>query len=606
MKSKDRLWILIWPILALTVIGLLLLFERSGISYRVSHVETEFLSMDFVKQSKAAKHKTIDCLLIVDSRQETHAEFYDHMTVVLDNMSVGYDVADLAKGGFPKLQGYATAVVLCPDLSPFQDNIFTLCDWVEAGGRCMFFATLDPTGVFRSIASKLGIVDGGVGYTSVVGLKIQDNFMVGAAGFEYAWEEPSASVLDVRLDAACTVHVASNGANAVPMLWERNYGKGRFVVNNHGMCEKVTRGLTAAAYSLLQDVFAYPVINSSVFFLDDFPSPVPMGNGEYIRKYFGRDISSFYSNIWWPDMLELAEEHGVKYTGVIIDNYEDDVSGDVVEQEDVQRFQYFGNMLLHQGGELGYHGYNHQPLSLSNVDYANILPYKTWESYDAMKKAMTELIRFGKDMFPGTELSVYVPPSNVLSDEGREMIVKEFPEIRTIASNYFVGDMAYTQEFEAAEDGIVEQPRIISGAVIDDYMELAAVSELNMHFVNTHFMHPDDLLDEDRGARLGWEKLKKRLDEYMDWLYTSAPCLRNLTASELSGAIQRYGALVIDKDVSDQELNLKLDNFYDEAYIMIRMNEGTPGNIEGGELTHITGNLYLLRAKEKSVKIEIR
>lgn len=305
-------------------------------------------------------------------------------------------------------------------------------------------------------------------------------------------------------------------------------------------------------------------------------------------------------------MLELAEEHGVKYTGVIIDNYEDDVSGDVVEQEDVQRFQYFGNMLLHQGGELGYHGYNHQPLSLSNVDYANILPYKTWESYDAMKKAMTELIRFGKEMFPGTELSVYVPPSNVLSDEGREMIVKEFPEIRTIASNYFVGDMAYTQEFEVAEDGIVEQPRIISGAVIDDYMELAAISELNMHFVNTHFMHPDDLLDEDRGARLGWEKLKKRLDEYMDWLYTSAPCLRNLTASELSGAIQRYGALVIDKDISDQELNLKLDNFYDEAYIMIRMNEGTPGNIEGGELTHITGNLYLLRAKEKSVKIEIR
>ncbi len=44
-------------------------------------------------------------------------------------------------------------------------------------------------------------------------------------------------------------------------------------------------------------------------------------------------------------------------------------------------------------------------------------------------------------MFPGTELSVYVPPSNVLSDEGREMIVK-ISEIRTIASNYFVGDIS--------------------------------------------------------------------------------------------------------------------------------------------------------------------
>ena len=50
------------------------------------------------------------------------------------------------------------------------------------------------------------------------------------------------------------------------------------------------------------------------------------------------------------------------------------------------------------------------------------------------------------------------------------------------------------QEFEVAKDGIVEQPRIISGAIIDDYMKMAALSELNMHFVNSHFIHPDDLL----------------------------------------------------------------------------------------------------------------
>ena len=87
-------------------------------------------------------------------------------------------------------------------------------------------------------------------------------------------------------------------------------------------------------------------------------------------------------------MLDMAEEHGVKYTGVIIDNYEDDVSGDVVEQEDVQRFQYFGNMLLHQGGELGYHGYNHQPLKACQMWIMQIsFHIKHGESYDAMKKS---------------------------------------------------------------------------------------------------------------------------------------------------------------------------------------------------------------------------
>ena len=135
-------------------------------------------------------------------------------------------------------------------------------------------------------------------------------------------------------------------------------------------------------------------------------------------------------------MMSLAAEHGVRYTGVMIENYEDETDGEIVKQTDTQRFQYFGNMILHQGGELGYHGYNHQPLSLSNVDYGDVLPYKTWISMKAMQDALGELIRFGKEMFPGTELSVYVPPSNVLSEEGRKMLdvwlkdnqLNDFPE----------------------------------------------------------------------------------------------------------------------------------------------------------------------------------
>ena len=146
----------------------------------------------------------------------------------------------------------------------------------------------------------------------------------------------------------------------------------------------------------------------------------------------------------------------------------------------------------------------------------------------AMQDALGELIRFGKEMFPGTELSVYVPPSNVLSEEGRKMLAEKFPEIRTIASNYFSGEYAYVQEFETADDGIVEQPRIISGAIIDDYMQMAALSELNMHFVNSHFMHRMIFWIKIVELHWEWEKLRARLDEYMTWMNESAPSLRNL------------------------------------------------------------------------------
>ena len=303
-------------------------------------------------------------------------------------------------------------------------------------------------------------------------------------------------------------------------------------------------------------------------------------------------------------MLNLASKYGLRYTGVMIENYEDKTDGEITKQTDHERFQYFGNMVLHQGGELGYHGYNHQPLCLGDTDYGDVLPYKTWKNEKAMESAMSELMRFGKKMFPGTQMSVYVPPSNVLSEQGRKMLAQKFPQIKTIASNYFAGECAYTQEFEVADDGIVEQPRIISGAILDDYMQMAALSELNMHFVNSHFMHSDDLLDEDRGAALGWEKLRARLDEYMTWMNESAPSLRNLTGSELAGAVQRYGALTVDKEITDQEIRIHLGNLYDEAYLMVRINDGTPGQVTGGELTNVTGNLYLLHAQESEVVIE--
>ena len=429
--------------------------------------------------------------MLMDSSQADSVVAWEQFERIFMDMKTGVDLADIRQSEIPDFSGYETIVVLMSDLNPLKDVVIKIGNWVEKGGRVLFALTLQKDTYVSLIEQKLGITDSDYGNVLVDKIYIDDDFMIGG-GRSFQIPDAYDSAWEVSVGETAKVYAWTDDEKKVPLIWENSYGKGKFVVDNFGLCEKATRGFFAASYSLLTDVMVYPVLNGSVFYLDDFPSPVPSGDGTYIKRDYGLSIKEFYTNIWWPDMLDMAEEHGVKYTGVIIDNYEDDVSGDVVEQEDVQRFQYFGNMLLHQGGELGYHGYNHQPLSLSNVDYANILPYKTWESYDAMKKAMTELIRFGKEMFPGTELSVYVPPSNVLSDEGREMIVKEFPEIRTIASNYFVGDMAYTQEFEAAEDGIVEQPRIISGAVIDDYMELAAVSELNMHFVNTHFMHPDD------------------------------------------------------------------------------------------------------------------
>lgn len=588
------------------VMGLILFMERSGIRYSEAKRQVAYMEKEEVVTAKEVA-ATLDttCLILMDSRVESSVVAIEQFRQIFLDMKVGYRVVDVSAEPIPDPRDYETVVVLLTNLSTLGDSFFDLVQWVQEGGDMMFALTLEKETYSSILEQKLDIISSDYKNARVEAIYLDENFMLGG-GRSYRVSDPFNSAWTVELGDHAVVHAWTDDERRLPLIWENTYGDGKFVVDNFGLYEKGVRGFYAASYSLLTEVCAYPVINGATFYLDDFPSPVPSGNGTYIKRDYGTSIADFYTNIWWPDILGLAQKHGIKYTGAIIENYGDETDQEVVRQEDTTKFDYFGSMLLHQGGEIGYHGYNHQPLCLSNVDYKDVLPYNTWDSYISMKKAVKELVSFGEETFPSTEKTVYVPPSNVLSREGRQMLAKEFPEIKTIASTYFSGEYGYVQEFEVAEDGIVEQPRIISSCIIDDYMQMAAVSELNMHFVSAHFMHPDDLLDEDRGAAQGWEKLKRNLTAYMDWLFESAPLLRRLTGSEMAGAIQRYSGLTVTTQRKGDTYTFHLENLYDEAYLMVRMNEGTPDSITGGELQHLTGNLYLLCAKEDEVTMKCK
>lgn len=304
-------------------------------------------------------------------------------------------------------------------------------------------------------------------------------------------------------------------------------------------------------------------------------------------------------------MMNIADKYGIKYTGLAIECYDDAVDGTTDAMPDTGTFLNFGNMLMRKGGEIGYHGYNHQPLCLGDKDYKDIYDYKTWVSEEAMIKGFSHLIKFCEELFPDVEISVYVPPSNLLSEDGRKMLIEEFG-LQTLSGIYLpddVLDFCLLQEYEVDENGVVDQPRIISGCDVDDFMTMGAFSELNMHYINNHFTHPDDALDPDRGAETGWEELYRRFDVFLGWLYGSAPELRNLTSTEFSGAVQRFAAVIPHVEKNRDNMVLTIENFHDQAFFMARFNEKKPAHIKGGKLTHITGNLYLIEAGQEIVTV---
>lgn len=587
-----------------------LLVERAGVQYSAGRHKLGMLAAnDAVPASSAIFGQKPTCLVITDSDQDGVDNVKDQFDQILLDMKIAHRDVDIATDGadaIPSLASFDRVIVLMPSLDGLGTHLTDLMSWVSAGGSLMLGMTPDNSNYLQAIASKLGIESAGYDYATAESIVPSDDFMLGG-GERYEFSDPFDSSLSVSLRE--TAHVwAKTGDAGTPLIWSNDCGSGHTVVCNIGIYDKVMRGFYASAISLLGDATAYPVINSAVFYLDDFPSPVPSGDGTYIKRDYGLSIADFYTKVWWPDLQKLAQKYGIRYTGVMIENYEDAVNQtEPVRQADTTQFRYFGGMLLQMGGELGFHGYNHQPLALWDTDYGTLYDYKTWKNKETLVASLNELIAFQDEVLPNAHGSVYVPPSNILSARVRKLIGTDVPRIKTIASTYFEDgtDLPYVQEFGVASDGIVEQPRIVSGGMVDDsYMRLAAVSELNMHYVSTHFMHPDDLLDPDRGAKEGWEVYKGGLVNYLDWLAASAPDLRHQTGSECSGAIQRFSSVKVSVDTSDDAWTLNLGNLHDEAWFMFRANNGEPGAVSGGEIKHLTGDLYLVKATDKTVTIE--
>ena len=62
--------------------------------------------------------------------------------------------------------------------------------------------------------------------------------------------------------------------------------------------------------------------------------------------------------------------------------------------------------------------------------------------------------------------------------------------------------------------------------------------------------------------------------------------------------------MTVSVDAAQGAWTLSLGNFHDEAWLMFRANDGEPGMVTGGEITHLTGNLYLVKATKSTVTIE--
>lgn len=598
-------WMLL-PFFILFTLASSMVFERSGVDYEIHYPPMQFLPQKTNLGNQASPISHSQTLVLYDSKGFAGTDHFETVRDVLDSMRVTYDTFDISSNGKYDLDNYEAVIVAFIEINKAESQMLELIDWVERGGRVLFSVRPDPSTTFIAIYRKLGIISYGNDLVNVAGIKFTSNILPGAEGLSFGTDFMFHNSQSVALEADCKLHAESADSYRTPLIWECDYGAGRFVViNSDQFTSKISRGIIGASYSLLFDVFAYPVINASVFFLDDFPSPIPGITDNAITAQFGRDLQNFYVNVWWPDMKELSDRYNLRFTGLLIETFNDYVIPPFDKQSDIERHQYFGGLILDNEGELGLLGYNHVPLCQSVDNKNQFLDYPTWPSTEAMELSIFELYSFARTLFPDNTFVTYVPPSNVLCSQARQWLPQVLPDLKVISSLYLEGEegLAYEQEFMEASDGIVEFPRITTGYDISSYMKWAAVNELGLHFVSSHFVNPYEFLNQDVSADKGWVYLHGKLDEYISWLTNAAPGLRSMTSQEGAMAVQRFDRLTVNSKMVGNTYVITLNNFYDEAWLILRTDR-TPSSVDGGTISQVSADKYLVKALKPEITIE--
>ena len=393
----------------------------------------------------------------------------------------------------------------------------------------------------------------------------------------------------------------------IPLLWRTAFGEGAFVVYNGSMLEeKLNRGFLAGAVSMLQPDFMYPIYNSKVFFIDDFPAPIAKGRNAAIYEQYEKDLPTFYKDIWWPNMLEIAKRHNLRYTGVLIETYGDDVDPPYVYPVDASRLNLisYGREIIKSGGELGIHGYNHQPLN-RDTKIAAQFDYNVWENEQNMVASIEEVLDFTKGSFPNYTVASYVPPSNVLSAEGRVALKKAWPELTVIASlfNEDETNAAYVQEYEIAPDGIIEMPRVTSGYTERPFDRWAEANVMTSVGIYSNFLHPDDAISEDRSYNMTWAQIYKGFEENMARVEKTYPWVRAMTATEAALDMARVLKTDVKWTVTERGIEGELSDKSANMYFILR-TERKIGRLTNCTVKRIDDGVFLVNVYDTRFKLE--
>lgn len=550
------------------------------------------------------------CLFPVYIQEELNenedSEFDDILARDTKTLSASEEASTQEISFDSNLFNYDDLVICTPSFSSFGLDALQLTEWCEKGGHVLFAAGVSE-GVDFSVWGEILGIDPNENPSLLIADSLQFNtsLLAGVTGKEFSDDVITCEVFDFTILDKCTLHISTSDEYGTPLLWENPIGNGMSIICNADIMDsKNDRGIIAATYCRFYPVYVYPVINASVYCIDDFPSPAPAGYDKNIVSQYGYTVSNYYANVWMPAMQALSEKYGIKFSAFVIQTYEDTINEPFDNMDNKLSASHYASLILNMGGEVGIHGYNHQPLVLEGYIFDDEnAGYTPWPSVRAMISSLKSAVEYTESFVDDLWVEAYVAPSNVISNEALQEMLSQLEDIRVYAGIYMGTSDQLVQEYEVLENGCVFCPRLTADMQMEDSEWWTQINELNFHYVASNFIHPDDILDEERSDGGDFNQMLEGYVNMIEW--NNRQQLRNTTISECGAAVQRYGNLNYRQEVTGDQLKISVNGLIDTAYMMLRTNGKRPVDVNGGKITMLSDDVYILEIENETVTVKL-
>jgi hypothetical protein len=362
------------------------------------------------------------------------------------------------------------------------------------------------------------------------------------------------------------------------VIWRKSHDHAYvFCINGDYIKDISGIGILTAIMSESKDLDIYPVVDSQSVIVNNFPM-FSFENDDAVEKYYLRNTSSLLENVIWPDISNLAESTGARFTFMAAPqiNYSDN------NLVSVREMDYFFRLFSEISSEAG--------LTTTRDDASSIDEKLTadagiFSNYLSNYKFTSIIAR--KD-----ELENVLSSKNSLIDD-----------VNTIVTDS--QDYGGTKLFSYVNDNVINVECPVTSdkyTYSDDFRQRCfqtALAYTNIEFNMTGVCNPDD------EKELWNEEIKSKSTALISYMKNSK-MFTKCSISQADKRIREFMAADYSYKQNSSYVSLDITGAQETARFIVRLRTGEVENVSGAVCTKVEKGVYLITVQSKHVEMTIK